>query len=163
MASDVIEAASVLLARGPGSPEVFLVRRADHLRFMGGFHAFPGGKVGPPDKDLVHGQTNLSAKVVAAIRELFEETGVLIARQPDHSYPNSTEELTHLRRELLDDRLSFGDVLARLNLQVCPEDLTRAAALVTPEFSPVRFDTSFYVAVLPPGQRPEVWPGELAS
>ena len=48
-APPVTAAASVLLARGPGSPEVLVVGRAPQLRFMGGFHAFPGGKVHPSD------------------------------------------------------------------------------------------------------------------
>jgi glyoxylase-like metal-dependent hydrolase (beta-lactamase superfamily II)/8-oxo-dGTP pyrophosphatase MutT (NUDIX family) len=161
MASDVMEAASVLLARGRGSQEVLLVRRADNLRFMGGFHAFPGGKVGPPDRELA--QPGLSAQAIAAIRELFEETGVLLARRPDGSFPPTTEEFAHLRGELLADRLSFRDLLAGLQLQLCPEDLTPVGALRTPEFSPVRFDTAFFVAELPPGQQADVWPGELET
>jgi glyoxylase-like metal-dependent hydrolase (beta-lactamase superfamily II)/8-oxo-dGTP pyrophosphatase MutT (NUDIX family) len=157
------EAASVLLTRGPGSPEVFLVRRADNLRFMGGFHAFPGGKVGPPDRDFAQGQPGLSPRLVAAVRELFEETGVLIARRPDGSFPPTSDETAHLCRELLADHVTFRDVLGRLDLRIRPEDLTPAGTLVTPEFSPVRFDTGFFVASLPPGQRAEVWPGELES
>ena len=50
--SNITEAASVLLARGPGSAEVLLVGRAPTLRFMGGFHAFPGGKVHRSDAAL---------------------------------------------------------------------------------------------------------------
>jgi glyoxylase-like metal-dependent hydrolase (beta-lactamase superfamily II)/8-oxo-dGTP pyrophosphatase MutT (NUDIX family) len=161
MASDLMEAASVLLARGPGSQEVFLVRRADNLRFMGGFHAFPGGKVGPPDRELA--QPTLSAQAVAAIRELFEETGVLLVRRMDGSFPPTTDELIRLRGELLADRLSFRDLLRGQNLHLRPEDLTPVGSLQTPEFSPVRFDTAFFVAALPPGQRAEVWPGELES
>ena len=68
-------AASVLLARSLGSPEVFVVRRTEKLRFMGGFHAFPGGRIFPGDAD----------QRVAAVRELFEETGVLLARRADGS------------------------------------------------------------------------------
>src|SRR5437879_356640 len=99
MANPLIEAASILLTRGPSSLEVFLVRRAESLRFMGGFHAFPGGKVGPPDRELAQHWPNLSSQAVAAIRELFEETGVLLARRPDGSFPPASAELNHLRCE----------------------------------------------------------------
>jgi glyoxylase-like metal-dependent hydrolase (beta-lactamase superfamily II)/8-oxo-dGTP pyrophosphatase MutT (NUDIX family) len=159
----VTEAASVLLTRGPGSPEVFLVRRANNLRFLGGFHAFPGGKVGPPDRELAEGRPGLSARLVAAVRELFEETGVLIARRPDGSFPSASDETAQLRRELLADSVTFRDLLGRLDLGLNPEDLTPSGSLVTPEFSPVRFDTGFFVAALPPGQQAEVWPGELEA
>jgi endoribonuclease LACTB2 len=147
------EAASVLLARGPGSAEVYVVRRADALRFMGGFHAFPGGKAAPEDAD----------RRTAAVRELFEETGVLLARRPDGSFPASGPELDQLRTDLLAVRLPFADLLARLGVTIRPDDLTVAGVLVTPPFSAVRFDTTFYVAVLPPNQKAEVWPGELTS
>ena len=70
----IIDAASVLLSRGPGSSEVYLVRRALNLRFFGGFVAFPGGKVGAEDAALANG-AGLDRIQVAAIRELFEETG----------------------------------------------------------------------------------------
>jgi hypothetical protein len=51
--SSITEAASVLLARGPGSPEVLVVRRAENLRFFGGFLAFPGGKVASTDAEVL--------------------------------------------------------------------------------------------------------------
>ena len=160
--SDVTAAASVLLTRGPGSPEVFVVGRAPTLRFLGGFHAFPGGKAHPGDADLARQAPGLSAQHVAAVRELFEETGVLLARRPDGSFPPAAL-LPDLRREALTDRVTFPDALARLGLHLRPDDLTPAGALVTPAFAPVRFDTAFFVAELPPGQEAEVWPGELTD
>jgi endoribonuclease LACTB2 len=154
------EAASVVLARGPGSHEVFLVARARALRFMGGFHAFPGGKVHPSDAELA---TLCSARQVAAARELFEETGVLLARAPDGSFPPAGRGLSALRADLLRERVTFREVLGRLGVRLHPDDLTPAGELVTPEFAPVRFDTTFFVADLPPGQEAEVWPGELSA
>lgn len=152
--SDVAEASSVLLARGPGSPEVFAVSRARALRFFGGFIAFPGGRTGPED-------TTPDPRRAAAVRELFEETGVLLARRPDGSFPPSGPELDALRRDLLEDRLPFGEVLRRLDLSVQAEDLVPAGRLVTPPFTPTRFDTSFFVAHRPANQEAHVWPGEL--
>ncbi len=152
----------MLLARAPGSEEVLLVGRAPALRFMGGFHAFPGGKVHPSDAALAAGP-GLSARHVAAIRELFEETGVLLARGADGTFPAAGEVLHEARRDLLAERADFGDVLARLELRLRGEDLVPAGNLLTPAFAPVRFDTAFFVAVLPPGQEAEVWPGELTE
>jgi glyoxylase-like metal-dependent hydrolase (beta-lactamase superfamily II)/8-oxo-dGTP pyrophosphatase MutT (NUDIX family) len=159
--SDIAAAASVLLARGPGSPEVFLVRRASTLRFMGGFHAFPGGKVHSTDATLAASCPGLSPQHVAAVRELFEETGVLLARRPNGSYPASDAALAAHRQDLLSDRLKFDSLLNLHDIQIRKEDLLPVGSLVTPAFSPVRFDTAFFVATLPPGQTAQVWPGEL--
>src|SRR5207253_4513713 len=93
--SDVSEAASVLLTRGRGSPQVFAVRRSESLRFFGGFIAFPGGRVSPADAAL---DPATDARRVAAARELFEETGVLVARRPDGTFP-AGDGLNHYRRE----------------------------------------------------------------
>lgn len=154
--SDVIEAASVLLTRGPLSPELFVVRRGDALRFFGGFLAFPGGRVDPGDGDL-----GAPRAVAAAARELFEEAGVLLARRPDGTFPPAGADLDALRRDLLDGRLVFADLLARLGLTIRADDFTPAGRLVTPPFAAARFDTAFFVAHLPPGQEARVWPGEL--
>ena len=61
-------AASVVLARRPGSDELFVVRRADNLRFLGGFTAFPGGKVAPEDAALAASIPGANVRQVAAIR-----------------------------------------------------------------------------------------------
>jgi endoribonuclease LACTB2 len=165
--SDITEAASVLLARGPGSAEVFAVRRAPALRFFGGFHAFPGGKVHADDPATAarflagpgEAVSPLDVRRATVARELFEECGVLLARRPDGSLPAA--DLAPLRRELVEDRVAFAEVLGRLGLCLRREDFTFAGTLVTPPFTALRFDTAFFVAELPPGQRAEVWPGEL--
>ncbi len=159
--SVITEAASVLLARAPGSAEAFLIARAPNLRFMGGFHAFPGGKVHGGDRDLA--RDGLSVQQVSAVRELFEETGALLARRADGSFPPASPELVAFRRGLLADEVAFGAALADLGLRLRPDDLAFAGSLVTPSFAPVRFDTAFYVGTLPPGQDVEIWPGELTS
>src|SRR5262249_44810624 len=119
----ITEAASVLLAAGP---EVFLVARAANLRFMGGFVAFPGGKVHEDDAVLAEPARGLSAFHVAAVRELFEETGVLLARRPAGDFPTGSDELTNLRRQLLADQVSFADLLARGGLRLEAGDLAAA-------------------------------------
>jgi ribonuclease/clavin/mitogillin len=157
-----VPAASVLLARAPGSREVFVVARAPALRFLGGFLAFPGGKVHSSDEALAGKTPGLTAQHVAAVRELFEEAGVLLARDAGGAYLTA-ENLLPLRRELMAEQLTFHDLLAEHKLHLFPEDLTFAGSLVTPPFAPHRFDTAFFVGVIPPGQMAEVWPGELTE
>jgi glyoxylase-like metal-dependent hydrolase (beta-lactamase superfamily II)/8-oxo-dGTP pyrophosphatase MutT (NUDIX family) len=160
-------AASVLLSGGPGSREVLVVRRAAARRFFGGFLAFPGGKVipddagpGPPGARDLPGP-DLGARWTAACRELFEETGVLLARRADGSFLPSNPDLERCRYDLVEGRSTFPELLARLGLAVCPDDFTLVGSLTTPAYAPLRFDTTFFVAHLPPGQRADVWPGEL--
>jgi glyoxylase-like metal-dependent hydrolase (beta-lactamase superfamily II)/8-oxo-dGTP pyrophosphatase MutT (NUDIX family) len=157
----IAEAANVLLTRGPGSHEVLVVRRALRLRSFGGFHAFPGGKAAPDDANLLPATCSLPSRRVAAVRELFEETGILLARRPDGSFPVSQAIDDALRREVCAGRLTFAELLARLGLVLQPDDLTELGAFVTPAFSPLRFDTTFFLAHLPPEQEFAVWPGEL--
>jgi ribonuclease/clavin/mitogillin len=156
------QAASVLLARARGSREVFVVARALALRFLGGFLAFPGGKVHSSDDELARTTPGLTGSHVAAIRELFEETGVLLAHDAGGAYPTA-EKLLPLRRELMTEQITFPALLAEHKLHLRPEDLTYVGSLVTPPFAPLRFDTAFFLAVLPPGQTAEVWPGELTE
>jgi glyoxylase-like metal-dependent hydrolase (beta-lactamase superfamily II)/8-oxo-dGTP pyrophosphatase MutT (NUDIX family) len=164
----ITPAASVLLARGPNSREVLVVRRAAALRFFGGFHAFPGGKVDPADAEAVvsgdHGAAPAGAgkvRWVTAARELFEETGLLLARAGDGSVPHPTPDWSDWRRQVIEGRLSFGDLLHHLGLTVRESDFVPLGGVTTPEFALTRFDTFFFLAHLLTHQQPDVWPGEL--
>ena len=147
-------------ARGPGSPEGFIVRRAETLRFMGGFHAFPGGRALPADAELAAAVDALSAQRVAAVRELFEETGVLLARRQDGAFPDR-RRTRRPAGELLADAGAFPALLRRLRLTIRSNDLLHVGNLTTPPFSSIRFDAAFFTAIVPPGQTPRVQPGEL--
>jgi endoribonuclease LACTB2 len=155
--SSITQAASVLLARGSAADQVLLVRRADELRFFGGFWAFPGGKVEPQDG------TQSDALLMAAARELFEETGVLLARLPDGAFPVSAPRWGQARRELMNGTFRFVQLLEREGLQIHAGDFLHIGQITTPEFAPLRFATTFFVASLPPGQEAVIWPGELAE
>jgi 8-oxo-dGTP pyrophosphatase MutT (NUDIX family) len=152
--STIAPAASVLLARGMQSQETFIIKRSRQLRFFGGFYAFPGGKVTEEDERF-----SLPPPVIAAARELFEETGILIARRGDGTFAPSGDVLDEYRQQLLNEELEFADLLERLQLIVTPSDFQFIGTATTPAFSPLRFRTEFYVACLPENLEATVWPG----
>ncbi len=162
-------AASVILVREDG--RVLWVRRGDELRFAGGFYAFPGGRVDVQDSGVpLDGGEALGAAeapcVVAAARELFEETGVLAV--PGAAAVPAAER-KRMRTALLrrpepgEKAASFGDFLAGHRLRVDARWYAPAGRWVTPPAMPIRFDARFYMVDLPPGEVAEIWPGELAD
>jgi glyoxylase-like metal-dependent hydrolase (beta-lactamase superfamily II)/8-oxo-dGTP pyrophosphatase MutT (NUDIX family) len=167
--SHIAKAASVLLARKGNPFQLFFVRRNANLRFLGGFYAFPGGKVCSADASFpvqtptipLDSQGAALERYATVARELFEEAGVLLARRSDGSYPVSGETLQYLRRKLLSEELSFEQTVARLRLAVWADDFIYLGNITTPPFVPTRFDTAFFLATVPDGQHAEVWPGEL--
>ncbi|MFL5277058.1 MAG: MBL fold metallo-hydrolase [Myxococcales bacterium] len=164
-------AATVILHReGAQGTEIFWVRRGEQLRFAGGFYAFPGGRVDVADSALpLEGVPGLPADeaacIAAAARELFEETGVLLAagsaRVPADARRTAREAL--LRREPRAKEGAFADFLASHSLRVDGRAFTPAGRWVTPPMMPIRFDARFYLAAVPPGEEADVWPGELVD
>ena len=160
-------AAVVLVRDGEAGQELFWVRRSAEVSLGGGFHAFPGGRVDPADAALAAGAARPAGMDddgatarVTALRELFEETGVLPGWDPSRVAPDVAVEA---RRALLADALSFDAALQRLEARPDLGALSPAGRWITPPFVPVRFDAEFFVARLPFGQRADVWPGELVS
>jgi endoribonuclease LACTB2 len=161
------DAAAMILLREPDDPKVFWVKRARTLAFMGGFYAFPGGQMDAADAETplqncapVETDSKAAALRVCAIREIFEETGVLLAHGAERL---NSQQLAVLRQEHSEDRISFKDLLAREGLTLDAALLVEAPRWVTPPQMARRYDTRFYVAWLPEGQEPEVIPGELES
>src|SRR5438067_8181909 len=165
-------AATVILHRqGPQGIEIFWVRRGEELRFAGGFYAFPGGRVDVADAALpLAGSEGLPADeaacIAAAARELFEETGVLMAAGGERVPPDARKAAREalLRREAPRAKEgAFADFLASHGLRIDARSFTSAGRWVTPPALPIRFDARFYLAPLPPGERADVWPGELVD
>jgi len=175
----------VLLRDAPGGLEAYLVERARSMTF-GGVFAFPGGRVDPVDGDIEVpwvGQALAGvmsalepdgalarALVHAAVRETFEECGVLLATQataaqtgPAGPRPVSVDPTGPgwaADRQAMERReLTLAGLLARHGLTLRADLLAPWARWITPEIEPRRYDTRFFMAALPPGQTP----GELSG
>ena len=153
------DAAAVILLRpdtDPNNPEIYLVKRSTKLAFLGGFHAFPGGQRETNDAEARVENCDdqeRAAMISCAARELFEETGVLLAR--------GSQALTiGQRASLLDDlesrRMAWPDLLDLYGLHLDADDFTFVGRWVTPPFSPRRFDTWFFLVTCPAKQQPNV-------
>jgi 8-oxo-dGTP pyrophosphatase MutT (NUDIX family) len=153
----------VLIRPQPRSFEVLLVKRHDNVAFMGGAHVFPGGRVDDTDRienaaEICDGVAEAGARMpdldrrdaighhVAAVRELFEEAGVLLAR------PVQARRLPALRYEMAAG-VPLHELAAREGFRLALDSLAVFAHWVTPAIEIKRFDTRFFVALLPEGQQ----------
>ena len=164
-------AATVVLLRSGDEPEVYLLRRQTSMAFAGGMFVFPGGGVDPRDFDTGVGwagpppadwagalgvdEAMARALVCAAVRETFEESGVLLAGPtPTEVVADTTGEDWEADRVALETReLSMTDFLDRRGLVLRADLLGVWAGWLTPVFEPRRYRTWFFVAELPEGQR----------
>ncbi len=155
-----VPAATILMLRdGPSGIEVFMVVRHHQIDFATGALVFPGGKVDEGDtlvRELCSVAETTSdeqlALQVGAIREAFEECGILLARDRNTQSLIDGERLGKLdayRDQLCDGDISIRDFLAQEQLTLACDLLQPFAHWITPEMMPKRFDTRFYLAVAP--------------
>ena len=180
-------AATVVLVRDPSDglgagPEVFLLHRQRTMAFAAGMYAFPGGGVDPRDAgdlDLPwQGPTpqewarTMSVPVAeavglmcAAVRETFEECGVLLAgRRSETEVVDVDDPSWEVERQrLLSRDVALSDLLVERDLVLRSDLLRPWAHWTTPLFEPRRYDTWFFLAVVPPEQRARHLGGEAAS
>ena len=178
-------AATIMLVRDVGSAadaalEVCMLRRHLNSDFVGGAYVFPGGKVDDEDRSAAAsascaGRDDAEASAlldvpagglaywVAALRECFEEAGVLLAyeaasgprRVPvDLASPEARRRLAALRIALNAGEIPFLDLLQGEELRLAADRVHYFSHWITPEGAPKRYDTRFFVAALPPGQVP---------
>lgn len=172
------DAATVVLLRdGVLGVEAFLLRRVGSMAFAPGMYVYPGGSVDPADVGadlrwvgpLVGAWTGpLSAPpdlalalVCAAVRETFEESGVLLAGPDEGAVADvSGPEWEAERQALVGRQRHLSGVLADRGLALRADLLRPWSHWITPEIEPIRFDTRFFVAALPPGQQTRDVAGE---
>jgi 8-oxo-dGTP pyrophosphatase MutT (NUDIX family) len=154
------DAATVVLVRdGAAGLEVFLLRRVPGLAVAPGMSVFPGGSVDPSDAEPVPwigpppaswttvlgaDESLVRSLVSAAVRETFEESGVLLADSPG----TQADRVALERHEI-----SLADVLLKNGLSVRADLLTPWAHWITPDSEPRRHDTRFFLAAMPVGQK----------
>jgi 8-oxo-dGTP pyrophosphatase MutT (NUDIX family) len=162
-------ASTILLLRDAAAQkeiEVFMMVRHYEIDFNSGALVFPGGSVDKGDKEIIANpslysggegldQAALSFRI-AAIRETFEESGILLAR------PKESKSLVDAKRageieagsraDLCEGKISFLSVLTDNGMLLALDELVPYAHWITPEGMPKRFDTWFFLAAAPPEQ-----------
>ena len=165
------DAASVLMLRdGTQGLEIFMLQRHSNSAVLGGAYVFPGGKLDAADaeldperhldqaRDLLHRQlaepaldeARACGLYVAALREAFEESGILFAHGPDGQLPDPVAAGERMR-----SGTNFADVLREMSLCLTTRFLVPWSRWITPKLASVssqRFDTRFFVAAVPAGQ-----------
>lgn len=168
-------ASTIMLVRDePSGLQVLMLRRNLASTWVGGAHLFPGGAVDAADGDpelharsprddaeasrLLNLDSGGLAYFTAAIRECFEEAGILLAsradgRPVDFADASTADRFVDHRRRLNGGELGFSELCAEEDLRLDTERLFYFSHWITPEGSPRRYDTRFFVAQLPTGQQ----------
>lgn len=162
----------ILLRDGRPGLEVLLLKRNARTRFGPGASVFPGGAVddgdgGPTLPPCPVDEASASAELgvergglafrIAAIRECFEEAGILLARQtngtpPQMNTPATIRRYQAYREALRHQNTTLADICEREQLRLFGDELLYVSHWVTPPYAPKRFDTRFFLAVVPAGQ-----------
>src|SRR3990170_7049134 len=164
-----------LLRDRPGAAafEVLLIRRHGASKFAAGDFVFPGGKIEPDDNpddaaawcaglDPARAARVLGLETapraalgywIGAIRETFEEVGILLASGPDGAPARAADaRFAEHRRACQADHRAFWDMVRAERLVLATDRLVYFAHWITPDVQPLRFDTRFFAAPMPPGQ-----------
>lgn len=152
MSNPVYAAATVAVLRdGAHGLEVFMVKRSSKTRFMPHAHVFPGGRVDPEDAEvpilggeLDRARMNIEDAVAyqaAAIRETYEESGILLA---------DGQVVEEAREALQEHRENLAEVAERMGWTLRADRLVYWSWWLTPEIEPRRYDTRFFVAAVGP-------------
>ena len=154
--------------------ETYLMRRAVTMAFAAGMYVFPGGRIDEADCDIdlawvgeplnasrmTAGERQARGLVVGAVREVFEETGVLLAIDDSGRFPTEDAAWEDDRAAVAESSPALAEVLARRGLRIDPGLLPLWTHWVTPEVESKRYDVRFFVAAVPPGQHARDVSGE---
>lgn len=146
--------ATVLLVRGREPWELLLMRRPGGADFAPGAYVFPGGTVHADD------HASIDEIRAAAVRELFEEVGILLARHGQRFARESDSE--NVRHQIQNGK-TFAEALAELGLEPAYDRLVLFARWVTPALLRRRYDARFFLAQLPPHQAIHAQQGEVTD
>lgn len=142
----------VILRDGAHGLEVFMVKRAGTMAFGAHAYVFPGGKLDADDHALGDDDA-LGAYRCAALREAFEECGMLLAEQSGKAVDVATQaRLAPYRSQLVDGAIGFPAFLQQEALTALPERLVYIGRWITPDHLPKRFDARFFAMIAPEGQ-----------
>ena len=154
--------------------ETYLMRRAATMAFAAGMYVFPGGRIDEADCDIdltwagepldagrmTAGQRQARGLIVGAVREVFEETGVLLAVDDSGRFPTEDAAWEEDRTAVAESSPALAEVLGRRGLHIDPGALPLWTHWVTPEVESKRYDVRFFVAAVPPGQHARDVSGE---
>ena len=158
---DIKPAATILLLRDAPTFEVLMVKRHHQIDFASGALVFPGGKSHAGDHDQAWSERALGwadfddeqrGLRIAAIREVFEEAGILLGRRADGAPIGGEAAPLEVRLKVDRGELAFLDVVRELGVVIDLNALTIFARWITPPLTPKRFDTWFYVVDAPDDQ-----------
>lgn len=162
MNDEPIPAATVILLRDQPAFEVLMIARHEKSAFAGGALVFPGGRVDPGDRDPawkdyadgLSADARVAAAQIAAIREAYEEAGVLIARDINGAAASGAQalSLSDWRSKVEQNDSVFIDLIRREGLKLACDELHFFSHWVAPPGLHRRFDTLFFAARFPPGQ-----------
>ena len=164
--------------------EVFMAKRHENARFMSGHHVFPGGSIDEQDstKEASARLVGIDEKIiddlkeicddpanlwVVATRELFEEAGILIATNKLGKsigiIEKKTKKLKKYQKKLQKKQVTMTDVLTKENLYYSASNLKYFGRFITPDLSPIRFDTQFFLCKFPSNQNINLFYDELTE
>lgn len=157
MTDKIPMAATVMLLRDrPDEMEVLMVQRHRNMQFMGGALVFPGGKHDPADADAAVCATCTSEDValrITGIREVFEECGVLLAREKGNGGfvgdAHRDQIAARHRKKLEKGEMNMVQLAEAEGIEFCTELLVPFAHWITPTGAPRRYDTWFYMVRVP--------------
>lgn len=170
----VRDASTVVLMRDRSGLETYLMRRAATMAFAAGMHVFPGGRIDDTDCDtdvawaghpldarrMTATQRQARGLIVGAVREVFEETGILLAVDDSGRTPVEDDAWEDDRAAVAASSPALAEVLSRRGLRVDPGMLPLWTHWITPEVESKRYDVRFFVAAVPPGQHARDVSGE---
>jgi len=164
--------------------EVFMAKRHINNKFLGGHHVFPGGSIDEQDfakesrervlgldKDFANNLNEIyedpSIFWIIAIRELFEETGILLATKETGNLiainGENKKEFQRYQEDLQKNRETMTNILIKENLYYDASSVKYFGRLVTPAMSPIRFDTQFFLCKIPQEQNINLFNDELTE